>query len=197
MTPIACGERNAQSITHVFSSGFSVAKKHSTDNVAWHRFLCSPTSRLPDFLTPCQLVVALLLMPCSGFHPTFPVAPSVCVLVTAFPRVFQSLLVFLKAPSTVPSFLFFWYLLFPNKPQPMVLLLTSILTTQMVQSPSNCSLRLTTLINGLPFQTLVTGLVAPMDGSSINMSSSTFPRVSSSMPSLLIRPINSPFYLWI
>jgi hypothetical protein len=77
--------------------------------------------------------VALLLMPCFGFHHTFLVAPSVCVLVTAYPRVFQSLLVFLKAPSMVPSFLFFWYLLFPNKPQPMVLLLTSILTTKMAE----------------------------------------------------------------
>jgi hypothetical protein len=36
-----------------------------------------------------------------------------------------------------------------------------------------------------------------MDGFSINTSSPNFPRVSSSMPSLLIRPINSPFYLWI
>jgi zinc transporter ZupT len=38
--------------------------------------------------------VALLLMPYSGLHLTFSVAPSVFVLVTASPRVFQFLMVF-------------------------------------------------------------------------------------------------------
>jgi hypothetical protein len=54
------------------------------------------------------------------------------------------------------------------------------LMTQMAGSPSNCSLKMTTMINGLPSQALVSGLVALMDGFSINTSSSTFPRVSSS-----------------
>jgi hypothetical protein len=70
--------------------------------------------------------VALLLMSCSGLHPTVLVAPSVFVLTIASPRVFQFLLVFLKAPSMVPSFLFFWSLLFPNKQQMTMSLSTSI-----------------------------------------------------------------------
>jgi hypothetical protein len=149
------------------------------------------------FLTLCQLVVVLLLMPYSGLHPSFLVAPSVFVLVTASPRVFQFFLVFPKAPSMVPYILFFWSLFFPNKPQLMVSLSTSILMTQTTESPSNCSLRTTTLTNGLPLQTLVTGLFALIDSFFINTLSSTFQSVSSSMPSLLIRPTSFPFYICI
>jgi hypothetical protein len=53
------------------------------------------------------------------------------------------------------------------------------------------------LTNGLPLQTLVTGLFALIDSFFINTLSSTFQSVSSSMPSLLIRPTSFPFYICI
>jgi hypothetical protein len=136
--------------------------------------------------------VALQLMPYSGLHLTFLVAPSVFVLVTASPRVFQFLMVFLKAPSMVQSFLFFWSLLFLTKPKPMVSSLISILMTQMAESLSNYTLKPTILTNRLLLQTLVTGLVALIDGFLINTSSSTFLSVSSFTPSPLIKTTNLP-----
>jgi hypothetical protein len=123
------------------------------------------------YSTLFQLVMALLLMPYSGLHLTFLVAPSVFVLVAASPRVFQFLMVFLKAPSMVKSFLFFWFLPFPTKPQLMASLLISILMAQMTKLSSNFTLKPTTLTNGLLSQTLVTGFVALIDGFLINMSS--------------------------
>jgi hypothetical protein len=105
-------------------------------------------------------------------------------------------MVFLKAQSMVQSFLFFWFLPFPTKPQLMASLLISILMTQMAESPSNYTLKPTTLTNGLLSQTLVTGLVALIDGFLINMSSSTFLSVFSSTPSHLIKTTNLPLYRW-
>ncbi len=67
---------------------------------------------------------------------------------------------------------------------------------QTAESPSNYTLKPATLTNGLPLQTLVTGLVALIDGFLINTLSSTFPSVSSSTPSHLIKTTNLPLYRW-
>jgi hypothetical protein len=105
-------------------------------------------------------------------------------------------MVFLKAPSMVQSFLFFWSLPFLTKPKPMVSSLISILMTQTAESLSNYTLKPTTLTNRLLLQTLVTGLVALIDGFLINTSSSTFLSVSSFTPSPLIKTTNLPLYRW-
>jgi hypothetical protein len=69
-------------------------------------------------------------------------------------------------------------------------------SSQMAESPSNYTLKPTTLTNRLLLQTSVTVLVALIDGFLINTSSSTFLSVSSSTPSHLIKTTNLPLYRW-